>query len=97
MTNIEMQIEPQVLQATKTTHILDDCLPNIEAACGYETNSTLMDILHDCKTDWDTLQNKTLECEKFEIPDCQCWKTVSDLKDDFQTKCFKGGKNSTGG
>ena len=78
------------------TMILDDCESEIKASCSFETNTTVMDFLDDCKKDWDTLKNKTKECEQLEIPDCLCWQTVSDMKDEFKTKCFQGGTNSTG-
>ena len=76
--------------------MLDECEPKIKAACSYETNSTVMELLDDCRTDWGIIQNKSKECEETEISDCQCWSDVQKLKQDFQTKCFIGGKNSTG-
>ena len=77
------------LQAANITHVLDDCESKIEAACSYETNSTVMEVLDDCGTDWGILQNKSKECEEAELADCQCWGVVEQLKQEFQTKMEK--------
>ena len=81
------------VQATNISIVLDLCSPKIITACDNSTNSTDLDIIDECKNDWDVLKKKTTECEgeageKDVSTNCTCWQNVNNMKTSFQAKCY---------